>query len=132
MKTIILSVKFKQSPKKLYETYMNAKKHKAAIGSVAKTVVENKVGGRFNAYLMLRGKFLQLVKNKVIVQTWRSRKWKKTDPDSILSITLHKLKKGTRLDLIHINVPDHDYLDIKKGWSTYYWAKWKKHFDHKA
>jgi len=127
-KTIVQSVTFKQSPKTLYETYMNAKKHRAAIGSVVKAVVENKVGGRFNAYGMLRGKFIHLVKNKMIVQTWRARSWKKNDPDSILSITLHKLKKGTRLELVHIHVPDHDYRDIQKGWSTYYWKKWKKYF----
>ncbi len=126
-KTIIQSVIFKEcSPKQLYETYMDSTKHALAIGS--KASVQNKVGGNFSAFEMLRGKFLVLVKDKMIVQTWRANHWKKDDGDSILILKFEHLKGGARINLVHAFIPDHDYADIKKGWPNYYWKPWRKYF----
>ena len=35
-------------------------------------------------------------------------------------------KKG-RIDLIHVNVPDHDYSGVTKGWRKYYWKPWREY-----
>jgi len=127
-KSLFQTAIFQQSPKTLYETYMNAGKHKSAIGSVSKTTVEPRVGGRFRAYGELQGRFLKLIKNRLIVQTWRAKSWKKKDADSILVLHFKKHKRGTRLELHHINIPDHDYKGIQKGWPSFYWKKWKQYF----
>ena len=124
-KTIIQKVKFGASPKRLYETYMNAKKHAAVIGS--KVSLQNKAGGSFSAFGMLKGKFLHLVKDKMIVQTWRSYKWAKSDEDSILILRFNKVKGGGQVHLIHAHVPESDYADIQKGWPSYYWKPWRKY-----
>jgi len=29
-------------------------------------------------------------------------------------------------DLVHVNVADHDFEDVSKGWEKYYWAPWRK------
>ena len=125
-KTLIQSVTFKNvSPQQLYGIYMDSKQHADAIGS--KAIVQNKVGGNFSAFGMLKGKFLVLVKNKMIVQTWRSIKFKKNDEDSILILRFESITGGARINLVHAFIPDHDYNDIKKGWPNYYWKSWKKY-----
>ena len=127
VKTIIQSATFKRvTPRQLYETYMSSQKHGAAIGS--KASVQNKIGGKFSAFGMLKGKFLVLVKNKMIVQTWRSYKFKKADEDSILVLRFEKCAGGACIKLAHVFVPDHDYADVQKGWPKYYWKPWKKYF----
>jgi len=126
-KTVTQRVIFKGlSPKRLYETYMSSKKHGAAIGAPAS--VEPKVGGRFSAFGMLNGQFLVLVKNKMIVQRWRSVKFKKTDEDSILVLRFEKTDGGARIDLVHTSIPDHDYAAIQKGWPKHYWRPWANYF----
>ena len=125
-KTLTQSVAFKNcSPQQLYGIYMDSKKHAAAIGS--KAFVQNKVGGNFSAFGMLKGKILALVKGKMIVQTWRSIKFRKNDEDSILVLRFEQIKGGARINLVHAFIPDHDYGDIKKGWPNYYWKPWRKY-----
>ena len=125
-KTLIQSANFKNcSPKQLYEIYMDSKKHAAAIGS--KAAVQNKVGGSFSAFGMLQGKFLALVKDKMIVQAWRSSKFRKSDEDSILILRFGPVQGGARIHLVHAFIPDHDYRDIQKGWPNYYWKPWRKY-----
>jgi len=130
VKTVIQNVTFKGvSPKRLYQTYMSSSKHSAAIG--AKATVENKRGGKFRAFGMLKGKFLVLEKDKMIVQTWRAIKFKKSDKDSILSLYFEKVKGGSRIRCVHAFVPDHDYAAIQKGWPNYYWKPWRKYLRKK-
>jgi hypothetical protein len=70
--TVIHSVTFfGVSPKQLYDTYLDSKKHAAAIGDKASIVP--KVGGAFSAFGMLKGKFILLLKDKLIVQGSRGR-----------------------------------------------------------
>ncbi len=125
-KTIIQKVTFKVSPEKLYGIYMNAGKHAAAVGS-RYVSIDPRVGGKFSAFTMLTGKFVYLKKNKTIVQTWRSKLFKKRDPDSILILHFHKVKGGTRIELIHTGLPDYEYGPVMKGWPKYYWNPWRKY-----
>ena len=126
-KTVIQSAIFKGiSPQELYETYLDSKKHAAAIGM--KASIDPNVGGNFTAFGMLKGKFLVLIKNKMIVQTWRSIKFKKADQDSILVLRFKETKNGGRIDLVHTSIPDYDYTDIKNGWPKHYWKPWAKYF----
>ncbi len=70
---------------------------------------------------MLIGKNLLLVQSQMIVQTWRATQWKKSDPDSILMIQFSKTNTGTRVDLVHVNVPAYDHQGVTDGWHHYYW-----------
>ncbi len=123
-KTIQQSAKFRASPAALYEIYMDSKKHSAAIGS--NVSMSRKAGGRFSAFGgSIIGRNLVVIPGRVIAQTWRSRGWKKTDLDSILILTFSAAPGGGRIDLVHANVPDHDYAGVKDGWVRYYWKPWK-------
>ena len=131
VKTVIQNVTFRNcTPERLYKTYMTASLHAKAIGAPAS--VEAKVGGKFAAFGMLKGQFLVLKKNKMIVQTWRAIKFKKNDEDSILVLRFEKAGSGARIKLVHAFVPDHDYAAIQKGWPKYYWKPWAKYLKRSA
>jgi activator of HSP90 ATPase len=134
MKTepIIQKVVFKNtSPKVIYELYMDPKKHAALTGAPAK--IQAKVGGKFSAYSGgLTGTILHLEKDKMIVQTWRSDAFKKTDVDSMLFIQLEAKGKDTILRMVHGNVPEQDYAGVTDGWPTYYWEPMKEHLKKKT
>jgi len=125
------SVVFKASPHTLYEMFMDSKKHSAATGGVAR--ISRKVGGKFTAWNnMLRGRTLLLVPDRMIVQSWRSVMFKPSDQDSILVITFTKIAAGTRLDLVHVNVPVQDHAGVSQGWPKYYWKPWRRYLKARA
>jgi activator of HSP90 ATPase len=104
---------------------MNPKKHSAATGEKAKiTAKEGSVFSAGNGWIT--GKNLRLVKDKLIVQSWRGKDWRKNDPDSTFVISLDQQGKNTTLHAIHANIPDKQVKGIDKGWYEFYWEPWKK------
>jgi hypothetical protein len=105
---------------------MNPKQHARFTGGKVK--ISPKPGSPFSAFDgMLSGKMLYAVPGKLIVQRWRGTHCKDDDPDSILTLRFSDTPKGGRIDLAHINVPDHDHQGVTKGWPKYYWGPLKKH-----
>jgi len=129
--TIQYSATFeKATPAKLYELFADSAKHSAATGMPAK--ISRKVGGNWTAFdKMLLGKNLVLIPNRMIVQTWRSSEWKKSDPDSILVVSFEKVPGGAKVDLVHVGVPDYDHAGVTEGWIKYYWEPWKAYLSAK-
>ncbi len=66
----------------------------------------------------------------MVVQAWRGP-WKAADPDSILVITFRKVRGGTQVDLVHVNVPGYDHAGVRKGWPKYYWGPWRAYLKRK-
>ena len=130
-KTLVQKIVFKNTKAKdLYDLYMDAKKHSEATMAPAK--ITAKEGSRFSAHEdYIGGKNLRLVKNKLIVQTWRASNWKNEDPDSIFIISLEAKGNDTVLHAIHANLPDEHADSINKGWHDYYWKPWKKYLSGK-
>ncbi len=124
-KTITQKVVFKNTATNvLYELYMDAKKHTASTGYP--TRITEKEGTKFTASGgYITGKNLLLVKNKMILQTWRASEWEQEDPDSIFLLTFKQSGKDAILQMVHANLPDKHADSIKKGWTTYYWNPWK-------
>jgi len=124
-KTLVQKVLFKDtSPKELYELYLNARKHSRSTGSPAD--ISNKEGTHFTAHDgHITGQNLKLVKDSLIVQSWRARDWKQEDPDSTLTIHLEPKGKNTVLHAVHSNIPDDHADGIDKGWQSHYWEPWK-------
>ncbi len=105
---------------------MDSKKHTALTG--AKAVVSRKVGGKFSIFEgWCKGKNLILVKDKLIVQSWRASDWKKGE-DSTVTFKFDKIKTGTLLTLTH-GAPTKYAPGLKAGWREYYWQSLKKKFD---
>jgi len=122
------SVEFDASPETLFEMYVDSRQHSLATGAPAK--LGREAGDAFTAFGgQLKGKNLLVVPKQIIVQTWRSTGWKKIDTDSILVIRFSKTKTGGRVDLVHVNVPEHDHQGVTDGWHHYYWEPWRVYLE---
>lgn len=125
-KIVKQSVVLPASARELYATYLSAKGHGAITGR--KVIIGSRPGSGFRAFGgALRGRMLQTIPGRLIVQSWRSTAFRKSDPDSTLIIRFTPKGKQARVDLVHVNVPDHDYNGVNRGWKTYYWKPWRRH-----
>ena len=126
-KNIVHKIVFKNTDSKtLYDLYMNSKKHSVATAAPAK--MSNKPGGKYSAHGgYITGENLLLLKDKLIVQTWRTLEWDKNDPDSTFTIILEPKGKNVTLYAVHSNLPDKHAESIDKGWYAHYWEPWKKY-----
>jgi len=106
--------------------YLSPGAHGAITG--AKVVISARSGSRFSAFNgMLRGRTLYTVSGRLIVQAWRSAGWRKGDLDSTLVLRFTPNGRSGRIDLVHANVPDHDYRGVNNGWKKYYWRPWRRY-----
>ena len=124
-KIVRQSVVLPASSKELYAMYLSPRGHGAITGG--KVQIGSRTGSSFRAFGgALRGRMLQTIPGRLIVQSWRSTAFRKSDPDSTLIIRFTPAGKRGRVDLVHVNVPDHDYNGVNKGWKSYYWKPWRK------
>jgi activator of HSP90 ATPase len=129
-KIVSQSVLLPASAKELYSSYLSPSRHGAITGGPV--VVSPRAGSTFRAFGgALRGRMLQTIPGRLIVQSWRSSAFKKSDPDSTLIIRFTQNGKRARVDLVHVNVPDHDYAGVSKGWKSYYWKPWRKYLSRR-
>ena len=126
-KTIVQEVVFKNATTKdLYDLYLDAKKHTVATGAPVK--ISPREGTRYSVHSgYITGKNLYLVKDRLIVQTWRAQDWSKEDVDSTFIISLKPKGKDVVLQAVHANIPDKHVKGIEKGWHDFYWEPWKKY-----
>ena len=124
--SIRLGAELAAKPAEIYAMYLDAKTHAAITG--APVTIAAREGAKFSAFGgALSGRILHLASDRMIVQAWRSTEFKPSDADSILILTiLPHGRKGTLLDLQHVNVPAHDYAGISHGWERYYFAPWRE------
>ena len=123
-KNLQQSVIIKSTPRKVYETLMDSRKHSKFTGARAR--MSRKIGGKFTAFgSYIRGMNLDLVPNKRIVQAWRGSDWPKGHY-SIATFSLKRIKGGTRLVFSQIGIPDREYKGINQGWRDYYWNPMKE------
>ena len=130
-KTIVQKVLVKNTTAKaLYDLYMDAKKHSLLTGAPAK--ISAKEGSKFSAHGgYITGKNLQLVKDKLIVQSWRAEDWNQEDIDSTFIIFFEPKGKDVIVHATHANVPEGQMESLKSGWNDYYWKPWKKYLSGK-
>lgn len=65
----------------------------------------------------IHGTNLEVVPEKKLVQEWYGGIW---EQPSRVQFILFEEDGGTRLELVHDNVPDEDAYDIDNGWDNYY------------
>jgi activator of HSP90 ATPase len=125
-----LSVSLPVKPAKLFHAWLDSKSHGEFTGDAAK--IDPVVGGEFTAwdgYIM--GKTLELEPSKRIVQSWRTTEFPEGAPDSRLEILIEAEGEGSKLTLIHTNIPAGQSEEYKQGWEDYYFAPMKVYFKRK-
>jgi len=73
----------------------------------------------------LTGTILEVIKPRLIVQSWRSAKFLPMDPDSTLILSFISDGNDGRIDLVHLDVPDQDYDGVSQGWEEHHWNPWR-------
>jgi activator of HSP90 ATPase len=124
-KTIVQYVLFENcKAETLYQIYTDSKKHSIATGAPAE--LSTKEGGNYSAHNgFITGKNLQLIENRLIVQSWRAQSWKPTDIDSTFIIHLEQEGDDVLLHAVHANVPENAFEALDAGWHKMYWQPWK-------
>jgi activator of HSP90 ATPase len=123
-RNVILAAALPAPPDQLYDMYLDSRLHSSFTGQEAK--VESRAGSAFSAFDgMLSGKILHVEPKRMIVQTWRSGGWPQGAEDSVLILTFHAEAEGSRIELLHANVPVEDFAGISHGWEKYYWTPWR-------
>jgi uncharacterized protein YndB with AHSA1/START domain len=126
--TIALAVDLPASPARLYRMYLDPKLHGAFTGSPVK--IAARVGAPFKAFGgALSGAILQVVPNRLIVQSWRSTNFGKRDIDSTLVLAFLPRGKGGRIELTHVNVAERDFGGVSEGWAKYYFVPWRAYLE---
>lgn len=127
MRSVITdSVVLPCSAQELYDSYLDPARHAAITGHHVEISAE--LGAPFEAFNgMLSGKIVYLISGKLIVQSWRSVKFHDKDPDSTLVLMFSSEDGNGRIDLVHLDVPEHDYDEVVAGWKTHYWQPWREY-----
>jgi activator of HSP90 ATPase len=130
--TIHLAAELAAPPAAIFDAYLDRKTHAAITG--ARAVVSPRAGAKFSAFGgTLRGTILKLEPKSLIVQSWRASHWKKSDADSILILSLKPQGRAkTLIELVHANVPEHDFAGVSQGWELYYWAPWREYLKDRS
>jgi activator of HSP90 ATPase len=122
-----LSVVLPASPEQVYKAWLSSEEHSAFTGSQA--VIEPEVGGKFTAWDgYILGKNLELGPYHRILQAWRTTDFPADSPDSKLEISLKAVKRGTKLTLVHTEIPEGQAEEYLQGWKDYYFSPMKEYF----
>jgi len=127
MRTIISqSVVLPAPAESLFEMYTDPAKHAAITG--APVTISFEPGSPFHAFnCVLTGATLQIIPRRLVIQSWRSTKFNDEDPDSTLILAFTPEGTNGRIDLVHLDVPAHNYQSVVEGWETHYWGPWRRH-----
>ena len=123
--TLVVTINSKAE--KFYEAYLSSEGHTALTGSPAR--VDGTVDGDFTAWDgYIQGMFLELEKNKRIVQAWRTAEFPTEAEDSIVEILLEEDHGKTKLTLKHTNIPKGQMDSYKTGWEDFYFKPMREYF----
>jgi activator of HSP90 ATPase len=112
---------------RIYKAWLSSEEHAAFTGSSAHVTPE--VNGKFTAWDgYISGKTIAMEPFHRIVQTWRTTEFPADAPDSHLEILIEKVKEGTRITLIHSEIPAGQADEYKRGWKDFYFKPMHTYF----
>ena len=124
---IQLSIEIPVSARRIYEAWLNSEEHAAFTGGEAN--VDPNINGEYTAWDgYIQGKTIELQPYQRIVQTWRTTDFLESNPDSRLEILLEETEGGTKVTLIHSNIPQGQARLYEQGWKDFYFEPMKQYF----
>lgn len=127
MEKITVSVDLRVKRDVLFHAWLDSGEHSSFSGSEA--VIDPSVGGSFSAWEgYISGKILEIDAPKRILQAWRTTEFADNAADSRLEILFESISSGTRLTLIHTNIPDGQADMYREGWEEYYFKPMLDYF----
>ena len=123
-----LSIIFPADPQRVYEAWLDSSAHADFTGSPAQ--IDPRVGGEYQAWDgYIQGKTLILEPFRHIRQTWRTSEFPEGAPDSVLDLSIEVEGKGSKLTLIHTDIPEGQSEQYRTGWEDYYFEPMKVYFE---
>lgn len=124
--TIRQEVILEASPKRIYDTLLDAKRFSEFTGG-APAEIDPKAGGAFSCFGgMITGRNIEMSPNRRIVQAWRAGNW----PEGAYSIVKFEIEAegtGSKLTLEHSAFPEGRAQHLEGGWHKMYWEPLKKY-----
>ncbi|MFQ5921486.1 MAG: SRPBCC domain-containing protein [Anaerolineales bacterium] len=128
MEKLKLVTQFSVGPQSIYEAWLDSEEHSAFTGSSAS--VEGRVGGEITAWDdYISGVILELEPYGRIVQSWRTTEFPEGSEDSRLEILVEAVEGGTRLTLLHSDIPEGQGEMYSEGWEDYYFRPMRAYFE---
>ena len=125
-RTIRQRVTLPAPPDVVYRALAESSRHAAFTGSPAR--IPKRAGGKMSAYGgYISGKMLGLWPGRGLLQTWRTSEWPEGYADSRLEIQLAPAGAGTRLTMIHSEVPASRARRYTEGWRAFYWTPLRRY-----
>ena len=125
--TITVSDVIPASPADIYTAWLDSVAHAAMTGG-GKAEASPEVGAEHSAWDgYISGMNLALFPGQRIEQSWRSTDFKPEDADSTLTVVLDPIDGGTKVTLVHANLPDHQ-TGYEQGWRDWYLDPMKAYF----
>jgi activator of HSP90 ATPase len=116
---------------RLFAMYLDPETHAAITG--APVTISRQAGTEFQAFGgVLTGTMLAVYEPRLIIQSWRSSQFRPDDADSTLILSFQTDPIGGQIDLIHLDVPDHDLVGVTEGWEKYYWTPWRRYLEQQV
>lgn len=122
------SVTINVEPLKVYNIFMDAKKHSKLSNS--DVVMSKRIGGKFQIFDgYCEGYNIELMPGNKIVQAWNFKEdgWPE-DHYSICTFKFSLQGEKTRLSFHQTDIPEHKVEALKEGWKRYYWEPLKAMF----
>ncbi len=122
-----MSVDLPVKPEAVYKAWLSSEEHGAFTGSPAQ--IDPGVGQEFMAWDgYIQGKTLILEPFRRIVQSWRTTEFPEGSPDSHLEVLIEPAKGGSRLTLVHTEIPDGQSQMYREGWEDFYFQPMTEYF----
>ena len=123
------TINFSVPASEIYLAYLDENLHSVITNSEA--IINAKKGGRMSAYDgYISGKFLDLVQDKLIIQTWKAEEEKWGNKDfSILTLQYEGNSNSCTVTMIHEGFPIELLKNFEEGWNQHYWKLFHDFFN---
>jgi uncharacterized protein YndB with AHSA1/START domain len=112
-------------PERIFHAWLNPEEHGKMTGSTATAESD----GRFTAWDgYIEGRTLETDEPRKIVQSWRTTEFPDGAPDSRLTVALEAVEGGTKVTLMHENIPDGQGASYEAGWAEHYFEPMTRYF----
>ena len=127
MESFTLTVTLPGNPKDIFDAWLSSEGHTQMTGSPAE--VDTEIGGEFKAWDgYIRGKTLKTEPHQRIIQAWRTSEFPEDSSDSHVEILLEEVADGTKITLIHTEIPDDQGDGYQQGWEDSYFTPMRAYF----
>ncbi len=115
------------SPERVYAAWIDSGEHSEFTGGEA--IIDAREGGKHSAWSgYIEGRFITLEPGKRLVMSWRTTEFDESDPDSHVELRFLPDGGGTRLELVHTELPPGGEQKYTTGWREFYFVPMRKYF----